>query len=507
VVNGGGTLTLSGVTTAFTNGFTLAALNVTGGTVSLANNLTTSGLALSFTGTTINGPGTITNAAGQTWSIRTVTFNTDLINQGTLITDGASTVTATNAFTAAAGSTLRLQATGSTGNSTFTAPPFTNSGAIELTTTTATYTDVLNVSGTGVLTNAAGGTITSLVGTGGSRTLGVQLDNQGLVTINQPLTLSRASAAHTNSGTIDGTAGDFTVTQSGTTPSFTNTGTLTVGAGRTATITNGAFTQGGVVNGGGTLTLTTVTTAFTNGFTLAALNVTNGSVSLANNLTTSGLALSFTGTTINGPGTITNAAGQTWNIRTVTFNTDLINQGTLITDGTSTVAATNAFTAAAGSTLRLQATGSTGNSTFTAPPFTNNGLIELTTTVAAYTTTLAVSGTGILTNAPSGTISLLLGTGGSRNFTGNLVNTGTLSFQVGGTAFNSGYTRLAVTGTVTLGGSSNVSLVNAFVPLSGNTFTVLTSTGALTGTFGTNTLAGGLTGPTYPANSVVVSMP
>ena len=528
-LNGGGTLTLNTVTSNFNNAFTLGALNVTGGAATFATNLSTNGLALNLSGTSVNGPGTITNPAGQTLSIQNVTINTDLINQGTLIADGSATVSAAKSFTSAAGSTLRLKATGSTGFSTFTAAPFTNAGAIELTSSVSGYSATLNVSGTGILTNAPTGTITSLVGTGGPRTLGVQLDNQGLLTVNQPLTINRSSSLNANSGTIDMTAADLTINQSGTSPSFTNTssGTLTVGAGRTLTLTNGSFTQGGTLNGGGALSLSTVTSNFSNPFTLSALTITAGSATFATNVSTSALALNLAGTTINGPGTITNPAGKTLSVQNVSFNTDLINQGTLITDGSTTVAAAKAFTTAAGSTLRIQATGATGFSTFTAAPFTNAGTIELTSSVSGYSATLNVSGAGNLTNAAGGTIAVLTGTGGPRaigaqvnnqgaltvhpgtgvlQVTGSLTSSGALNMELGGTTPGAGYSQIAVTGPATLSGTLNFSLVNAFTPASLTAFNILTSSG-LTGTLAVGTQPGGWAAPTYPANTVRLTAP
>ena len=106
----------------------------------------------------------------------------------------------------------------------------------------------------GSLTNAVGGTITSLVGSGGTRTLAAQLDNQGTVTVLQPLTLTRASAVHVNSGTIDLTVANLTLTQSGTTPSFTNAGTVMLATGRTWTISGGTLNQSaGTLGGAGML--------------------------------------------------------------------------------------------------------------------------------------------------------------------------------------------------------------------------------------------------------------
>jgi hypothetical protein len=533
-LNGGGTLTLNTVTSNFNNAFTLGALNISGGAATLATNVSTAALALDLSGTTINGPGTITNPAGQTLTLlnTTIAANSGLDNQGTLVANG--TVTVNGPFTTAGTSLLRLQPNGSTGFSNFSVPgTLTNNGAIELTTTVSAYSATLNVSGTGLLTNAPTGTITTLVGTGGPRTIAAQLDNQGLVTLNQPLTLSHASAAHSNSGTIDASGADFTLTQSGTAPSFTNlsTGRLTVGAGRTLTVNGGTFTQGGTLNGGGTLTLNTVTSNFNNAFTLGALNVTGGTASFATDLSTGVQALNFVAAAINGPGTITNPVGQTLTIQGATFNTDLINQGTLVTDGASTVAATNAFTASAGSMLRLRATGSTGNSTFTAAPFTNDGAIELTTTVSAYSATLNVSGTGLLTNAPTGTITTLVGTGGPRtinaqvnnlgsitvhpgpsssgilNIIGSLTTSGTLNMELGGTVAGAGYSHVTVTGVASLGGTLNFSLINAFAPTSGNVFDILTSSGTLSGTLALGAQPGGWAPPIYPANSVRLTAP
>ena len=91
--------------------------------------------------------------------------------------------------------------------------------------------------------NASGGTIVALPGTqpASARTLTTELDNQGTVTISNTggMTLGLASAHHLNSGTIN-VNGSFVLTQSGTNPSFTNTGTVSVANGQTWTVSNGA---------------------------------------------------------------------------------------------------------------------------------------------------------------------------------------------------------------------------------------------------------------------------
>ena len=106
---------------------------------------------------------------------------------------------------------------------------FTNNGAIELTDVVSSYGATLTVT-SGTLSNPLGSTITALPGAGGGRTLNAQLDNQGTLTVSggQGLAIARASSAHTNGGTIDLTGGNLTLTQSGTTPSITNTGTVAI---------------------------------------------------------------------------------------------------------------------------------------------------------------------------------------------------------------------------------------------------------------------------------------
>src|SRR5207302_2245625 len=97
------------------------------------------------------------------------------------------------------------------------------------------------------------------------------------------------------------------VSQSGTAPLFTTTGTLSVGSGRTFMISGGTFNyNSGSIAGTGTLSLSGATGNFTGNFSSAV----------------TGLAL--TNSTVNGPGVLTNAASLT--ISSSTINATLINQ-------------------------------------------------------------------------------------------------------------------------------------------------------------------------------------
>jgi len=160
--------------------------------------------------------------------------------------------------------------------------------------------------------------------------------------------------------------------------------------------------------------------------------------------------------------------------------------------------------------------------------FTNNGLLELTSIDGGFTSQLTVT-TGPLTNAAAGTISSLAGPfGGARTLaaqldnqgtltvhpssaglltlTGSLTTSGVLNIELGGLTAGTQYDRLAVSGTATLGGTLNYSLIGGFVPTTGNTFTILTA-GSQTGSFGTVNQPGGWAAPTYTGTSVVLTAP
>ena len=84
----------------------------------------------------------------------------------------------------------------------------------------------------------------SLAGAGGgTRTLGARLDNRGTLDISHPLSIAKSGAAHLNSGVINVSGGDLIITQSGASPSFGTSGTITIGAGRTLAVNGGAFEQ------------------------------------------------------------------------------------------------------------------------------------------------------------------------------------------------------------------------------------------------------------------------
>jgi hypothetical protein len=216
----------------------------------------------------VNGPGTLTNAPTQTLTLISSTINAPLSNQGLLLVHGSNTVNGVLTTVAGAGSVIRVEGINANGTGTLTVlNGFTNTAAIELTNANVNQAAQLLVT-TGTLANT--GTISALVGaTGGARTLTAQLDNQasGTLTLSQALTITKASVQHTNAGSIVLSGGDLTVTQSGASPSFTNSGLIDIPAGRKFVVNGGAFTIGttGTVQGSGTVDVSTASSVSNSG--------------------------------------------------------------------------------------------------------------------------------------------------------------------------------------------------------------------------------------------------
>src|SRR6185295_6825080 len=116
-------------------------------------------------------------------------------------------------------------------------------------------------------------------------------------------------------------------------------------------------------------------------------------------------ALILNNATLNGPGTLTNAAGQTL---TLSNSTDIAasmpvdNQGTILVHGTNTIGTFTGNTNAG--TLRIEGSSASTGTLTVATGFTNTGAIELTNTLINQAATLTVTN-GSLTNA--GTIASL----------------------------------------------------------------------------------------------------
>jgi hypothetical protein len=359
-------------------------LNTTG--VTLSFNITSARTRFTLNTTTV--PGTFTIPAGDSLRLVSGTPTMTITNNGRLVFQGTTTFTGSVA-TGDTTSVIELRSSNLHSSATTTfATGFTNTGRIELNAADASYTTSLNLAA-GTLVNAPTGVIRSVAGTG-SRLIAAVLDNQGLLDLLYPLTLAEPSAAHLNSGTINANAANLTVTQTGTTPSFTNSGSILLGAGRTLSVTGGTLNlTGGLLNGpSGTLSTSGVTLNF--------------------DQTTARTRFTLATTTV--PGAFTIPAGDSLRLVGGSPTMDITNSGRLIFQGTTAYNGT-LTTGGPSSTVEIRSSNlfSAGNTTF-ATPFSNTGVIELTSADAAYTTTLTVNG-GTLVNTASGIIRTPVGTG------------------------------------------------------------------------------------------------
>jgi hypothetical protein len=528
-LDGGGSFTMSGGTANINSAFTLSSIALASVTANFAVNLSTATTAFTLGSSTVNVTGTFTNPVGQTqnlsYTLLTTTGGT--INQGTLIANGTSSIT--GPFTNAAGATLRLQPDGTTGFSNLTVnSSFTNQGTIDLTSTGSAYSAQLIMPTTATLTNF--GTISSTPGSGGARTLQLALNNENVVTVNQPLTINGSSATHLNDGTITGNA-DITIQQGGTSPSFNNSSSITLGAGVTMLVTGGSFSMagGGTVTGG-TLTLNSVSSTLASNLAVSTLNVNGGTAAFPGNPTLAGLVINLASGALTSTGAMSLGTGQTLNVNSGSLSTatGFTNNGTVIIDGNLSV--TGALTNASAGTLRVRGNAAVGGATLnmtSGTGLTNNGTLELTSIGASQNSATIVVNTGTVTN--NGTLSTVVGAGGARAISGSLnngaagiinlgvggtgvltvsggfTNAGTLNFKLNGNTAGT-FDQIAVTGAATLGGTVNTSLVSGFTPAAATQFNILTFA-SRTGTITTfNHPAAGWTG-TNAATDVHVTSP
>jgi fibronectin-binding autotransporter adhesin len=476
-----GTLTIAAQTPFTFNGGSMGGPGTltaaTGATLTLASNLSTANLNLSLNGATVSGTGTLTNPVGQTLTLVGTTINVPVVNQGTIIAKNPSNAL-NAALTTATGSLIRIEGNASCCAGELTVgSSFTNNGRIEMTTINGGSTSSLALS-SGTLTNAASGTIAMLDGTGGTRQLLAPLNNQGTLDVGYDLTLSR---------------------------SLTTTGSITIASGQSLVVTaaNPFIYAGGTMSGAGTI-----------------VTATSATLTLNANLSTASTNLSLAGGIVNGSGTLTNATGQTLTMAGTQIDLPVINQGSLLVVNSGN-ALNGAVSTVSGSLLRVQGNASCCVANLTlASGFSNNGTIELTSINGGQTASLSVS-SGTLTNAAGGTLSVLAGTGGSRIVNAIVNNQGTIAVSPGSTStldINGGLTtsgiinlelssisafdRIQVTGALSLGGTLNVSLLGT-PPSAGQTFTVLTSTGATSNSFGTLNLPAAMIAQ-YGSNSVTL---
>jgi YVTN family beta-propeller protein len=479
----------------------------------------------------------VTNQAGATWNLTTdysiasysgaATFtNLGMFEKtGGTASSGVS-VTLNNSGTVAANAAILNMGGGGTGTGTWTV----NSGAtLEFNNNTFALSGPI-----GGTTAALGGGIVNFNGgtfnyTGTSYNIsGGTLATGGTANFIAPGVITNAGPVTVTGGTLN-----FSTTPSGQiTPNAIATPALA--------LTGGSLAGTDTLNISGLFTWSAGQLCAVAACNAAGTGITNANGGIA----ASGNYLYLLGRTLNNAGiatftnlpgyvlyegygaTVNNKAGATWNLTTdyhlqiysgaATFN----NAGTFEkTGGTtnSTVSVTFANTgtvAADAASLSFQGsyTQTAGNT------FLGGGSIQTTSANPLQIQGGTLSGTGTITGDVSNTgDNLTPGTAaavGAITISGSGLGlytqgaAGSYNVKIGGNGAGQ-FDTLTVSGTATLGGTLTVTLINAFSPVVGNSFTILNA-GSVTGTFATTNLPALSAGlgwkVTYSATSVSLSV-
>jgi hypothetical protein len=517
VTTNSSTLTLQGGTINSNGVNALSALASNTKTLTIAgsaNNVSTSAASFSNTGTlTINAGDSftaskLTQLSGNTLTAGTYVLsgNLDLTTAGLSITTNSATLTLSggtiksngvNTLSALASNTKNLTIAGTANNVSTTAASFSNTGTLTINSGDSFTAPAL--------TQISGSTLTA-----GTYVLAGNLDltaSANITTNSANLTLEGGSiktgstndlanlATNTNSLTLASNAG-FTAVGN-----FTNSGALTINKGSTFTLTgthtltnlSAGTLAGGTYTVGGTLQLTTTN----GGITTNAANLTlTGTAAKINDGSTNALA-GFN----NNTGTFALASSATL----TTASSNFTNSGTVnVAKGTTlTVGGTShSYNQTAGTTTvdGTLSGGTTGSANFTGGSLFGAGTVKANTSVGNATGTAVTINVG-----DSGKAGLLAITG-----TYTQLATGTMNVSIGGLTTGT-YSELTVSGTASLGGTLSVGIVNGLVLTTANIgtqFTVLSSTGTLSGVFSNNTVTTGsdVFSVTYVGNTVVLTL-
>jgi hypothetical protein len=256
----GQTITSSGnvgvrsVSSAATLELNVGSLSLGAGTSVMNADLRVDALAsVQLGNATLNGTGTFINAG--TVDLRTSTVNLAVQNQGLLRADSDITIETSiinGAIANPQGGTIRVMSPYYTGVNLIVAHGFTNHGLLDIASTNYQSGDATLTVASGMLTNAADGTITCSTNGAGRRVINAPLDNQGTIITSAATVIAPSPGAFTNSGrievgpgpgsftvnqlglasssnsgTIDLAGGDLNIAQASATSTFTNTGTIT----------------------------------------------------------------------------------------------------------------------------------------------------------------------------------------------------------------------------------------------------------------------------------------
>jgi fibronectin-binding autotransporter adhesin len=452
--------------------------------------------------------GSLTQISGGSLTAGTYVLDANLNLSGTAqtITTNATTLTlaggtientsnSTNALAGLATNSGKLTIGGASNNVSTTATSFSNTGT-------------LTINGGDSLTAAKLTQISGTTLSGGTFVLGGNLDlttsGISVATNSSTLTLSggtinsngsnalSALASNTKSLTIAGNSNNVSTSAA----SFSNAGTLTINAGDSFTATrltqiSGTTLSAGTFVLGGNLDLTT--SGISIATNSAKLTLEGGTIN-SNGVNALSAFDDNTGTlALAGTAAVTTASSNFSNSGTVT-----VAKGTTLTVGGTS----NSYNQTAGTTTvdGTLSGGTSGSANFTGGSIFGAGTITANTSVGNATGTAVTINVG-----DSGKAGLLAITG-----TYTQLATGTMKVSIGGLTTGT-YSEMTVSGTTSLGGTLSVAIVNGLVLTASNIgtqFTVLSSTGTLTGSFTNSTVTVGtdVFSVSYVGNTVVLTL-
>jgi fibronectin-binding autotransporter adhesin len=269
-----------------------------------------------------------------------------------------------------------------------------------------------------------------------------EITNSGTILANStsPLAIEPDSSGFTNTGKLTVNSGS-TLTVEAPFNSLSEAGTLSSG---TYTVTGTLGLPGAIVSNAANITLTGASAEILN-----TITSTNGLAAIASNATT---------------GTLSLQSGQS-----LTTTTAVTNAGKVTVGAPSTFKVGGRYTQTAGTT--------TVDGTLTAPSgiTLQKGSLVGKGAVAAVVTSTAATVTAGDSSTKPGTLTI------SGSYTQQAK--GVLDIYVGGTTAGT-FGDLAVSNGISLGGTLTIKLVNGFVPVVGDSFTILTGS-AVSGTFAT----------------------
>jgi len=255
---------------------------------------------------------------------------------------------------------------------------------------------------------------------------------------------------------------------------FTSSGTSSIG-GTTGVRANAGLT----VAANGTLTVTGTTLVNFGSATLNSTLQLSGGATLDNN---SSLTINNASIPTSSGSSVINRAGATINVTgssvTSTISVPVTNLGTVSVGSTAALSLFGGYTQTSGVTA-LSGGGITNNSSLNI----NGGLL---------------TGTGVIGNGGAAGVSVASGGTVSPGFSPGTITVqgpytqatgGTYNAEIGGLTAGTQYDQIKAA-SASLNGTLNVSLINGFVPVAGNSFTILSGNAGLSGTFSTVNLPG-----------------